>query len=165
MGTEFYVGNDIYFVQGVDTVSNSNVKVGVAFNDQPFSPYASDENPMKFGLFPVGVYTDGRFESVSRRALYWVSTNNFFGGSTGELQLTRNNAVPDGLSGTILEGNFGSLSLLSPSERALLTLSGYVGDFDEPIVVPIPPSIFLVLFGALFLALLRFGNRFSGAYS
>jgi hypothetical protein len=149
-GTEFYIGDRM--LQGIDRSVNQLVDVGIRFDDQPFSPYATADSPMSFILFPVGVYADGTWETLVTENLQWFSTNNFFGGSAGPLMVGRSNPIDDGLEGTVLSGSFVPFTALSPQERELLTSRGMVGIS----AVPEPGSLLLLALG---LALLRLFAR------
>ena len=120
--TEFYYEN--YRVTGIDRNDDTIVDVGFWFADQPYSPYASVDDPMSFVLLPVGIYADDTYEALTSEALLWQSTNNFFGNSAS---LSRTNPIDDGLSDSVLTSEVVPLSDLSPEIIAFLRETGLVG--------------------------------------
>jgi len=138
VGTEFYIGDR--FLKGVDRSINELVDVGVTFDDQPFSPYASAESPMSFVLFPVGVYPDGTYETLVTEALFWTSDNNFFSGNVSVLNASRSNPIDDGLEETILYGGFVSFNELSPEQLALLKSTGFINTATVEAIIDINPG-------------------------
>jgi len=125
VGTDFFFED--YLLSGYDRGTQEKVDVGFRFADQPFSAFAGPDSPMSFILMPVGVFADGTYETLTTEALYWQSTNNFFGGSAEQLAVMRSNPVDDGLEQTILSGGIASISELPEEVLDFLEASGLVG--------------------------------------